>query len=1138
MTSFPRIVCRVKAIYPFHSEDPASLHFDKDDLIDVLAQLDSGWWDGWCGGARGWFPSNYVEVITENPDTSLRTTEERPWSPVTANRNSTLLKFTASKRPEFSDTRRRVISRPTQYNPKIRPKSSSPVTVGRGLGWTGNPSTPDEIYGTEYKLPEGWSVHYAEDNSTCYYYNHRTGKSQFEHPGQPLSDDDYDSDYENRSLEESCSGDEDFHSTTPRLSNTFSNRLSIDSLPADAEIPETDHLDASQKPITQWVERVTPQGRLYYCNLATHETTWDYNEIDKKSGRLYNIRNSDPEGENTTDHAQESTTGAVFLELPDILETQNNNLNKVEPLTWDRLTGDITTAIYHLNAAAQRDERDILMQHMSAIVVAVRSMLYASDTLDKDSYNMQDQSLREPHRAVMAALSKLVLSVKGATGGSDCNAIETLPRVERDAGDVLTSVKAFVNACQEKHILVENVNPQLARDDILTAQLSHDAILPNNASITVAEPRASRRISLNSQPYVQKAKYPLNQDLLVSLQTHAKQILGSTEALHKATLFMRSTDTEEDEKYNLMSNVIFLFQSLSMQIGQYLSILEDIDLFSVDSANIPSLADFRVNKQSLYNAIGLLFSAVQNLSIHGIELSMCGMSVDDAVRTVEATMEKIYSSVDGMVKERKNYYCQLNPRRNGMPASPVVAGTLRTGDGLSDDEDDIGKAPTEAARKKMIQQFHRPSEDKSPGWAFGYDYSSEEIVFGSCGNVKGGTLRALVERLTLHDTLDTNFIATFLLTYRSFCTTDEFLTLLEERYNLQPKSNLTPCELEAWTERKQKLVRLRVFNVMKTWLENYYIEEDEFALSRLEFFTNTVIRDASSFSADQLNRLIRKRKEIDANGGGLKKLVPNSISSPLPILPKDMSNFSLMDIDPVELARQLTLLDYKLYSSIRPTECLNKAWSREDAGGNIATNVKQSIDYCNRLTCWVTDSILSNDESRRRVMVIKYWAQVAMKCRSFNNYNTCMAIISAFDNSAIGRLKKTWELVGSRVIQSLGNIRKLMGANRNFQEYREMIHSVNPPCIPFLGIYLQDLTFIEDGNADYIQKSAGLINFAKRQKTAEVIREINQFQSPPYTFQFIPQLQAFIKEKLLASQNVDTLYERSLQIEPRETTAT
>ena len=165
---------------------------------------------------------------------------------------------------------------------------------------------------------------------------------------------------------------------------------------------------------------------------------------------------------------------------------------------------------------------------------------------------------------------------------------------------------------------------------------------------------------------------------------------------------------------------------------------------------------------------------------------------------------------------------------------------------------------------------------------------------------------------------------------------------------------------------------------MKNWLENYYNDEDEFILNRLEFFANTVIRESSSFSADQLNRLIRKRKEQDANGGGvLKKMVPAEMNGPMPILPKNLAQFKLLDVDPLELSRQLCLLDFKLYSSIRPIECLGKAWSRDDERAAVATNVRKSIAYCNRLTAWVTASILEFEEAKKRVGFIKYWAQVA-----------------------------------------------------------------------------------------------------------------------------------------------------------------
>lgn len=60
-----------------------------------------------------------------------------------------------------------------------------------------------------------------------------------------------------------------------------------------------------------------------------------------------------------------------------------------------------------------------------------------------------------------------------------------------------------------------------------------------------------------------------------------------------------------------------------------------------------------------------------------------------------------------------------------------------------------------------------------------------------------------------------------------------------------------------------------------------------------------------------------------------------------------------------------------------------------------------------------------------------------------------------------------------------------------------MIHNLNPPCIPFLGVYLTDLVFIQDGNPDFL-KDSRLINFGKRHKTAEVIKEIMIYQSTPY----------------------------------------
>lgn len=54
-----------RALYDYQTSDASSLSFRKGDIIEVLTQLESGWWDGLLGNERGWFPSNYVAVITD-----------------------------------------------------------------------------------------------------------------------------------------------------------------------------------------------------------------------------------------------------------------------------------------------------------------------------------------------------------------------------------------------------------------------------------------------------------------------------------------------------------------------------------------------------------------------------------------------------------------------------------------------------------------------------------------------------------------------------------------------------------------------------------------------------------------------------------------------------------------------------------------------------------------------------------------------------------------------------------------------------------------------------------------------------------------------------------------------------------------
>lgn len=53
-----------KSLYPFSGEQhQQGLSFEAGEIIKVVQPLPGGWWEGEKDGARGWFPSSYVQVL-------------------------------------------------------------------------------------------------------------------------------------------------------------------------------------------------------------------------------------------------------------------------------------------------------------------------------------------------------------------------------------------------------------------------------------------------------------------------------------------------------------------------------------------------------------------------------------------------------------------------------------------------------------------------------------------------------------------------------------------------------------------------------------------------------------------------------------------------------------------------------------------------------------------------------------------------------------------------------------------------------------------------------------------------------------------------------------------------------------------
>lgn len=135
-----------------------------------------------------------------------------------------------------------------------------------------------------------------------------------------------------------------------------------------------------------------------------------------------------------------------------------------------------------------------------------------------------------------------------------------------------------------------------------------------------------------------------------------------------------------------------------------------------------------------------------------------------------------------------------------------------------------------------------------------------------------------------------------------------------------------------------------------------------------------------------------------------------------------------------------------------------------------------------------------------RVAAIEKWTAVADICRCLHNFNGVLQICAAFTSAPIFRMKKTWDKVPKNVsrhdfyfhltffdvLQIKSTITKLQAvvcSDGRFRVMREALHRCDPPCIPYLGMYLTDLSFIEEGTPDFTPD--GLLNFSKMRMVSE-----------------------------------------------------
>jgi len=384
--------------------------------------------------------------------------------------------------------------------------------------------------------------------------------------------------------------------------------------------------------------------------------------------------------------------------------------------------------------------------------------------------------------------------------------------------------------------------------------------------------------------------------------------------------------------------------------------------------------------------------------------------------------------------------------------------------------------------------------------------------------VRAASVNNLVIKLTDYKNFDPYMIEPFLMTFRTFVTPTALFDKLAQRFNV-PTEGASAEDVNGVAT-----IQIRVIDLLKKWIGNYPEDFDEPLRLRVRNFLDYVATTPSAGRAKTLNTTFQKLQDTP------KKEIYKPVDPLEPLVPPDFftRKWDLLDIDPEEIARQITVCDWMIYVKIRPSELMEQSWSKPKLKYR-SPNVLAMIKRFNIVSNWVASTIVQVETVKERAEVMTKFVQIAERLNALHNYNSLMSIIAGLNHSSISRLKYTVGEMKKDIQQTKKDLELSMSDDGNFRDYRARIAALptDVPTIPHLGVFLTDLTFADE-NSDYVN---GLVNFTKRVMVFNIIHQIRQRQTHAYRIQPVQQ----IMDKLLQLTIVDEskFYAKSLLLEPR-----
>ncbi|KAJ5174454.1 uncharacterized protein N7482_000331 [Penicillium canariense] len=243
------------------------------------------------------------------------------------------------------------------------------------------------------------------------------------------------------------------------------------------------------------------------------------------------------------------------------------------------------------------------------------------------------------------------------------------------------------------------------------------------------------------------------------------------------------------------------------------------------------------------------------------------------------------------------------------------------------------------------------------------------------------------------------------------------------------------------------------------------------------------------------------------------------------------------------LAQQLTLVEMAALSEVDWRDLVEMKWSSASPSilnwvQYLSTEERKGIDLVvgrfNLMVKWVVSEIvLTRDIHERARTIIKY-IHTAAHARRLCNYATMLQVAIALSSSDCTRLQKTWQLIPQEDKRLFKDMECLIQPVRNFHDLRVEMETANlqEGCIPFIGLYVHDLTYNAQKPAQIHSHSGGLlVNFERYRTAARIVKNLLRLIDASAKYRFVP-VQGIIERCLwIASLSEEDIQLRSKRLE-------